>query len=351
MVSLSLLERVIFCPKIPMPTIHDVAKRAGVAPITVSRVINDSGYASPETRKRVEMAIAELGYVPNVLARSLRSKRTNTIALVITDITNPFFTSISRGVEDTASAAGYTTIYCNTDESEEKEKKYLHWFLQKRVDGILLVPAHNTPDSVEFIQEQGTAVVLLDRKIPCLEIDVVRCDSEAGAYSLIKLLIDRGHRHIAALGGPRGVSTVEDRITGYRRALAEASLTDYEHVYYGPFTQDSGYDLATQALAHTPPPTAIFGANNFISIGAMKALRDSGVRVPEEMAVVSFDDLPSTLVVDPFLTVAAQPAYQMGQKAAELLLNRLSGETPQECEEIILPIEIIVRRSSGPVRV
>jgi LacI family transcriptional regulator len=333
-----------------MPTIQDVAKRAGVAPITVSRVINDSGYASQETRKRVETAIAELGYVPNVLARSLRSKRTNTLALVITDITNPFFTSISRGVEDTASAAGYTTIYCNTDESEEKEKKYLQWFLQKQVDGILLVPAHSTPDSVEFIQEQGTSVVLLDRKVPNVEIDAVRCDSEAGAYALIKLLIDRGHRYIAALGGPREASTTEDRIAGYRRAITEAGLAENEQVYYGPFTQSSGYELTTQALAHTPSPTALFGANNFISIGAMKALRDSGIPVPEEIAVVSFDDLPPTLVVDPFLTVAAQPAYQMGQKATELLLNRLSGEAPQECQEIILPIEIIVRQSSGLVR-
>ncbi len=334
-----------------MPTINDVAKRAGVAPITVSRVINDSGYTSQETRNRVEAAIAELGYVPNVLARSLRSKRTNTLALVITDITNPFFTSISRGVEDTASAAGYTTIYCNTDESENKEKKYLQWLLQKQVDGILLVPANSTPDSVDFIQEQGALVVILDRKVPNVEIDTVRCDSEAGAYSLIKLLIERGHRNIAALGGPREASTAEDRIAGYRRAISEAGLAENELVYYGSFTQASGYELTNQALAQNPPPTALFGANNFISIGALKALRDSGKRVPEDIAVVSFDDLPSTLVVDPFLTVAAQPAYQMGQKATELLLNRLSDNAPQECQEIILPIEIIVRQSSGPVRV
>src|SRR5512143_3389514 len=161
-----------------MATIHDVAHRAGVSPITVSRVINHSGYASRETRVRVEAAVAELGYVPNRLARSLRSKRTHTLALVLTDITNPFFTTVARGVEDTASDAGFTVVFCNTDESETEEQKYLQVLLQQQVDGILLVPARSTPESVMMIQKQGTAVVVLDRKMPSdTEVDVVRCES------------------------------------------------------------------------------------------------------------------------------------------------------------------------------
>ncbi len=330
-----------------MPTIQDVAKRAGVAPITVSRVINNSGYASVATRERVEAVIAELGYVPNTLARGLRSKRTNTLALVVTDITNPFFTLIARGVEDVASEAGFTVIYCNTDESEDKEVRYANILVQKQVDGVLLVPACSNQKSVQFLQSNEIPVVLIDRTVPNIETDGVRCNSEAGAHQLINHMLGLGHTHIAAISGPENVSTSEERIAGYRRALAEAGLSSNEQVLYGAFTQASGYELTNQALEHIPNLTAIFGTNNFISIGILKALRDLGLAVPQEMAVVGFDDLPTNMIVDPILTVAAQPAYEMGQKAAELLLHRLSGTVPEHPQELILATEIIERQSSG----
>jgi len=333
-----------------MPTINDVAKKAGVAPITVSRVINNSGYASEDTRKRVEEAIAELGYVPNTLARGLRSKRTNTLALVVTDITNPFFTLIARGVEDTASLAGYSVLYSNTDESIDKEDKYTNILIQKQVDGVLLVPASSNSKSVGILQAKGIPVVLLDRTIPGVEADSIRCDSETGAYNLTKYLIKLGHENIVTITGPRGVSTSEDRVAGYQRAMNEAGLNSHKTIYYGAFTQDSGYSLTRQILNQSPRPTAIFGTNNFLSIGILKALRDVEVEVPGEISVVTFDDLPETMIVDPFLTVAAQPAYQMGQQAAELLLARLSDEPPDGCQEIILSTEIIKRTSSGPPR-
>ncbi|KAA3656328.1 MAG: LacI family transcriptional regulator [Chloroflexi bacterium] len=330
-----------------MPNIHDVAKRAGVAPITVSRVVNNSGYVGKETRKRVEAAIKELGYVPNALARGLRSNRTNTLALVISDITNPFFTMLARGVEDAASAAGYTVIFCNTDESETKEEKYTRILVEKQVDGVLLIPASSSPDSVDFFQSRQVQVVLLDRGIPNVKTDLVRCDSEGGAYRLTKRLIELGHKHISIITGPQGLSISEDRVAGYRQALSEATLANNECIYYGPLTQASGYGLATQAIAQTPAPTALFGANNFISIGILKALRDAKMRVPQDISVVGFDDLPTALVVEPFLTVVAQPAYEMGRKATELLLSRLSKKTAAAFQEIILPTEIIERQSSG----
>jgi LacI family transcriptional regulator len=331
-----------------MPTINDVAKRAGVAPITVSRVINNSGYFSEETRQRVEAAIAELGYVPNRLARGLRTKQTNTLALVMTDITNPFFTTVARGVEDTAGEADYTVTFCNTDESEAKEQKYLNLLIQQQVDGILLVPARSTPDSVNYLQKHSTPVVVLDRRMPGGETDVVRCDSEKGAYHLVRLLLDLGHRRIAILGGPEGVSTAEDRLSGYRQAMEEEGLKDYkELVQVGSFTQSSGYEMAKQAVSLTTRPTAIFAANNFIAFGALKALQESGLKVPEDLALVAFDDLPPALVIFPFLTVAAQPAYEMAQEATKLLLARLQNDTARECQEIILPTELIVRQSSG----
>jgi LacI family transcriptional regulator len=333
-----------------MATIHDVARLAGVSPITVSRVINNSGYISQKTRARVKAAIIELGYAPNIIARSLRSKRTNTLALVLTDITNPFFTHIARGVEDTASDAGFTVIYSNTDESVDEETKNLQLLLQKQVDGILLVPARSTSRSIELIKEQGTPVVILDRRVSDVETDVVRCDSVEGAYKLVKLLLDQGHRRIAVLSGPQGVSTADDRVTGYQKAMAEVGLSDDGLVFYGNYTLTSGYEMAKRTLSLSPQATALFAANNFIAIGALRALRDSGLKVPGDISLVAFDDLPQTWIVEPFLTVAAQPPYEMGCKATQLLLNRIRGEAPSECQEIILPVELIVRHSSGPVK-
>jgi LacI family transcriptional regulator len=330
-----------------MPTIHDVAKLAGVAPITVSRVINNSGYASAETRRRVEEAAAELGYVLNRMASGLRTKRSNTFALVLTDITNPFFTTVARGVEDAANEAGYTVTYCNTDEDVEKEKRYLDLLIQQQVDGILLVPANDTAEMVDYVQKRGTPVVVLDRRLAEISTDIVRCDSEGGAYQLIRLLQDLGHQRIALLGGPEVASTAVDRKEGYRRAMAEAGHDTTDLELCGSFTQESGSEMAKQAAAIRPRPTALFAANNFITIGALIGLRDSHLSVPEDMALVGFDDLPAALVTFPFLTVASQPAYEMAQKGTELLLARMAGEDPEAYREIVLPTELIVRRSSG----
>lgn len=334
------------------PTIRDVAKRARVAPITVSRVINNSGYVSEETRQRVEAAVAELQYVPNSLALSLRFKKTRTIALVLTDITNPFWTTVTRGVEDAASEQDFNVILCNTDESEAKQAKYLNVLLQKQVDGVLLVPARSTAEPVELIRKQGTAVVVLDRQVPQTQVDVVRGDSEGGAYQLVQHLIELGHRRIAILSGPAGVSTAADRVKGYRRAMAGANLDDHleQLTYYGEFVKASGYAMMQQVLATKPRPTALFAANNFIAVGIIHAARDAGLQVPDDIALVTFDDLPSALMVDPFLTAAVQPGYEMGKCATELLLTRLAGQPAQTFREIVLPVEIVIRRSSGVSR-
>jgi LacI family transcriptional regulator len=331
-----------------MSTIHDVAKRAGVAPITVSRVINNSGYCSAEIRERVEKAVAELGYVPNLLARSLRSKRTDTLALILTDITNPFFTTLARGVEDTASEAGFTVIFCNTDESESKEARYLQVLLQKQVDGFLLVPAQSKPGAINLIHQHGEPVVILDRRVPAENVDVVRCDSEGGACELINLLISLGHRQIAVLSGPRGVSTAEDRVAGYCQAMHAAAIpVDENYIFFGEFNQEGGYEMTRRALNLYPRPTALFAANNFIAIGAMKALQDVGLDVPEDIALVGFDDLPPAMVSFPFFTVVSQPAYEMGRRATLLLLERLANPESGAFQEMVLPTQIIVRHSSG----
>ena len=331
-----------------MATIRDVASRAGVAPITVSRVINDSDYVSQATRKRVEAAIAELGYVPNMLGPSLRFKQTMTLALILTDITNPFWTTVARGVEDVAQSRGYSIILCNTDESEIKQEQYLDMLLRRRIDGILLVPVRSVPEPVLTIQQQDIPVVVLDRQIPGLEVDIVRADSEDGAYQLTKHLVSLGHRKITMLAGPQTVSTAVDRVAGFRRALTEAGLPDSAGpIYWGSFTIDSGREMAKLALSDTPNPTAFFAGNNFVAIGAVQALQEEGLRVPEDMALVTVDDIPPAFTIDPFLTVAAQPALEMGHQAARLLLDRVTGSRDGECQHTVLPTQLIIRASSG----
>ena len=334
-----------------MPTVLDVAKRAGVAPITVSRVINNSGYISLATRERVEAAVKELGYVPNTIARGLRSKRTHTLALVVTDITNPYFTLMARGVEDVAGNSNYTVVYCNTDESEIKEEKYANILAQKQVDGVLLVPACGNADTVKFLRSNDIAVVVLDRSIAGVKTDSVRSDSEDGARRLVKMLIGLGHKRIAIITGPKDVSTAVDRVTGYQHALKEAGLLENESVYYGEFNQLSGYEITMQAMTQLSKPTAVFGANNFIMIGIIKALRELQLNVPGDVSVVGFDDFPESMLVKPFFTAAAQPAYEMGRLAAEILLKRISGELSEEYQEHILSTEIIERESSAAVNV
>lgn len=332
-----------------MATIRDVARKAGVAPITVSRVINNSGYVSAEKRQRVEAAVAELGYIPNRLASGLRHNQTKTLALLVSDITNPFWTTVARGVEDAARAQGFNVILCNTDESVEKQADYLDLVLQKQVDGILLVPVESECAAITRIQQQNAPVVVLDRQVPGAAVDVVRCASEEGAYQLTHLLLTLGHRHIALLNGSEAVSIAGERAQGYARALAEFDVPpENSTIFYGGFTLDGGLQTAQEALQCVPRPTAFVATNNFIAIGALRTLAQAGINVPEDIAVVGFDDLPAELVVEPFLTVVAQPAYQMGQIATELLLERIGDkQAPDQWQHIVLPTELIVRKSSG----
>jgi len=193
-------------------------------------------------------------------------------------------------------------------------------------------------------------VVVLDLRISYPYVDVVRGDSEGGAYQLVQFLLGLGHRQIAMLSGPVDMSTAVDRVAGYRRAMSEAGLESNEAlIYLGAYSIDGGYDMMQQVLQKSLSPTAVFAGNNFIAVGAFRVLREAGLRVPDDVSLVAFDDLPITFSIDPFLTVVTQPPYDMGRRAAELLLARLSDQAA-EYQDIILPTQIIVRRSSGPPR-
>jgi len=340
-----------------MSTISDVAKRAGVSAMTVSRVVNGTGHTSAQTRARVESAIDELGYVPNALARQLRSKRTKTIALLVSDISNPYFTTIARGVEDFFVAHGYSVMYCNTDEDAAEEEQYLLTLIERQVDGVLLVPARSTGDSFDMLQAHRTPFVVIDRRVTSRNVDSVRCDSEAGAHDLVAHLIGLGHRHIAVLTGAPSISTSMDRVAGARRACEEAGLAlpeasiHYGSFNYGKSNQADGHRMAMDMLeGPSPIPTAVFCANNFIAFGAIRALREAGIHVPDDMSVVAFDDLPEEWLSEPFLTVARQPAYEIGHRAAALLIDHITGAQTPSGASVILPFELVIRRSSAPPR-
>lgn len=329
-----------------MPSIRDVATKAGVAPITVSRVVNNNGYVNAETRARVEAAIVELQYIPNKLAQSLRFKKTNLLALIVSDITNPFWTTLTRGVEDAAVKFNYNVILCNTDENPQKQRNYVRLLLERQVDGLLLVPAYSNPDIVAEIRNQNVPLVMVDRRIPEVQVDVVRGNSIEGAHQLTNYLIQLGHRRIAILTGPENVSTSTERVIGYRQALGEAGIEiDPAMTIFGEFNQASGAHMTRKILAMPQPPTAIFAGNNFIAVGVLKTLQEMGLPVPEAISVVAFDDLPLTLLIDPFLTVAAVPAYEMGYQSAQLLLSQIMGELEAGNRDIVLPTELIIRRS------
>lgn len=333
-----------------MATIKDVAERAGVSVMTVSRVINNNGYVSRATKEKVEKAMEELGYVPNALAHGLITKRTHVLGLIVSDITNPFFTTIVRGVEDLAIKNGFNIILCNTDEDVEKEKKYIELLLRKRVDGIILSPADcSRRDSVDQIIRRNVPLVLIDRCIKGLDIDCVYSDSTFGAYELTKYLISLGHRRIGIIVGPKRISTAVERIEGYKRALNEANITlDNSLIKWGEkYSREDGYSHTLTLLKMDNPPTAIFGGNRLITVGILRAIRELGLRIPEDISVISFDEVEDISVTNPFLTVVSQNPYTIGMIATELLLKRIreGGRFIDPPKNIILKPEIIIRKS------
>jgi LacI family transcriptional regulator len=331
-----------------LATIGDVARHAGVSPVTVSRVINGGRNVKQATRERVFQAINDLNYVPSGVARSLRSKRTNALALLVPDITNPFWTTVSRGVEDAAQNGDYSVLLCNTDEEPEKLLRYLDVILSQRVDGAIVTPYDSNADNLSRLRERKIPTVIIDRRIDGWEVDTISGDSISGARELVRHLIHLGHHRIAVISGPMTTSSAEDRVIGYILALVEAGLpVDQRLIKRGEFRSSSGEELAYRVLDEGINPTAIFATNNTIAMGVIKAVEQRGLRIPLDIALVCFDDFPNLSRVFPFLTVAVQPAYDMGVRAAELLLNRLSNSNNLPPRHIVFPTRMVIRYSCG----
>jgi LacI family transcriptional regulator len=333
-----------------MATVHDVARRAGVSTSTVSHVVNGTRFVSDELRERVLAAMRELDYTPNAAARMLSLKRSRTIGLIVSDIRNPFFASVARGVEDVAQELGYTLVLCNSDESAEREAACLTALESKAVDGVLLASAGAADEHLSRLVRAGYPIVLVDRDLPELGAPAVVLDNEGAAYNAVRHLIAGGHRRIAMLSGRASISTTTERIAGYRRALREAGLAvDERLIVSGASTSEGGAAAATIVLDVDPPPSAIFSGNNLMSIGALQAIANRGLVVPDDIALVGFDDFPYPWsdAFRPHLTTVAQPTYELGRRAAEILVECLRGSSSNHPQRVMLEGKLVVRESSG----
>ncbi|MFI5695724.1 LacI family DNA-binding transcriptional regulator [Kribbella sp. NPDC051586] len=328
-----------------MPTISDVAARAGVSTATVSRALNGKPTVDPELAERVRTAAAELGYQPNGPARNLRRQEAAVVALIISDVENPFFTAIARGVEDVAHEVGYSVVLCNSDESAEKENRYLDIAIQERVAGVILSPSGSTT-SVAKLAGRGTAYVAVDRPLPGQDSDVVLVDTRLAAREATAHLVAQGYERIGCITGPTGVRTADDRLAGYRDAL-KAAKRRTRLVRRTEYKAAGAHRAALDLLSQPEPPDALLIANNAMAVGVLQALRERGLRAGSDVGLVAFDDAPWAELVDPPLSVVAQPAYEIGAVAARLLLARIADNT-RPATATTLGARLIERASSQP---
>jgi LacI family transcriptional regulator len=334
-----------FCIESAVANIREVAKRAGVSIATVSHVFNSTRPVSDEVRHRVQQAATELRYYPNFLARSLTTKKTGTVGMVVSHMSNPFFAELIHSVEKTLSAQQYNLMICNTEDNPYKEEEYLHLLMAKRVDGIMAAVASEKWATLQVAEDVNFPLVYVDLRVEGVRGPVVCGANEQGAYQGVAHLIADGHRSIGILAGVPGMSTMRDRHAGYRRAIAEAGLSiDDRLAKFSRLDVESATHQMTALLAEDPRPTAVFLNNNLLALGALIALQQLGLTCPEDVALVSFDDAPWMRVADPPLTVLRQPNYEMGSLAAQLLLRQLRGE-PVPRTTITLQPELIIRQS------
>lgn len=326
-----------------MVKIGDVAREAGVSVATVSRALNDHPSVNPELVERVRLAAAKLGYRPNRVARSLRRQSTDVLALIISDVSNPFFTAITRGVEDVAQRNGFSVLLCNADENPEKEATYLRVAEQEQVAGVLLSP-HSAGTDVSRLRDANIPLVVIDRPLD-EEVDSVMVHSMQGARTATEHLIDEGWQRPSCITGPENAETARLRLEGYLSAIRSAGDRD-EVFVHAPFRQHGGATAAAQLLDSDDPPDAFFVANAQMALGVLDELKRRGLRVGRDVGVITFDDAPWAPFISPPMSVIAQPAYDIGSQAAQLLAERVRGTAPTAVRRIVLSTSLIVRESS-----
>ncbi len=330
-------------------TLKDVAEMAGVDVSTASRVLNGTGFRVREdTRQRVLAAARELGYQPNALARSLRVGRSNLFALLVPDITNPFFAELSKGAEDATSSYGYSLILCNTEDRADTEEEYIRALRERQIDGFLLATGHVGDVAARRLIEDNCPVVLVNRRMRGLRACYVVADDTSGAKQAVTHLLELGHRRIAHIMGFPQADTAIRRRDAYLSTMAAHGLEEIARqlLVPGDFTLKSGLQAMERLLDLPEPPTALFASNDFMALGAMTAARERGLRIPQDIVIVGFNDIDLAKISCPTLTTVRTPIYEMGALAAQMLLKRVKGEDPSPAG-IVLKTELVVRESSG----
>jgi len=325
-----------------MTSIKDVAKAAGVSTATVSRVIANNAPIKAETRERVLEAISQLNYRPNLIARSLRVQKSAKIGLVVSDIRNPFFTAIGRAVEDAAYEQGYSVLMCNTDENPEKEELYLNLLHDENVAGVIFSPTQQFSASSKTY-EAKMPFVIIDRAVENKDTDMVLLDNVSAAYELTSHLIQNGYKKLAGLFGDAS-ATGQERSRGFHRALKDAQLTPVAAHFISPRIKQ-GFDTTIALLESNNRPDAIFTSNSLLTAGAFQALRAKKVLIPDEVAIVGFDETTWGELVDPPITVISQPTEEIGRTATELLFQRIQEPTRLP-KTVILNGNLLVKESS-----
>ncbi len=328
-----------------MVGIKDVAIAAGVSTATVSRVLSNGLHVRPEVRERVMATVERLGYRPNLVARNLRSQQSSTIGLIVSDISNPFFTAISRAVEDTAYEQGFSVLLCNTDENPEKEAIYLNLMRDTAVAGAIMSPTRQTIANFSD-SNLPFPIVVVDRSISNGDIDAVLLDNVDAAYRLITHLVEQGYKRIGALCSE--MSTGLERQVGYEKALRAHGLAPKsEYMKYDTPKAEAGYTATLKMLDLAEPPDALFTVNSLIAEGALQAIRERNLTIPDDIALVSFDETTWSSLVQPAITLIAQPTYEIGKTAAELLMQRIA-DPGRPTRQVILKGQLLVRGSSAP---
>jgi LacI family transcriptional regulator len=325
----------------------DVAARAGVSTATVSRFLRDPERVRPEARERTRRAVKALDYHPSHVARNLRVQATRSVGLIIPDIQNPFFTSIVRGIEDVLRASDYHLVLCNSDDDPEREALYLAKLRAEGAAGIAFVPTNGARGAYRKLLKAGIPLVAIDRWVAGLTVDRVVVANTEGAREAVAHLIALGHRRIGLVGGPDGVNVAQERRRGYHEALKAAGIAAVDElVRAADFREAGGQAAMAQLLDLKEPPTAVFAANNLMTLGALRAIHSRSLRIPSDIAVVSFDDMSWAASLEPALTAVAQPTYELGATAARMLLERVRApELPPR--RVVLPAKLIVRASCG----
>ena len=333
-----------------LPSIRDVAEHVGVSPATVSRVLNNYPYIRPEVRDRVLEAVIDLGYKRNRVAQRLRASRSFMIGILVSDITNPFLNTIMATVEAAFFERGYSVLMSNTDANPAKEMDYLAMMENEEVAGLAIVPTVEDVTRITELAAGGLPIVVVDRRMPHAHLDCVLSDNIGGARSAVEHLIALGHRHIGHVGGPTHLTSGRERLQGYLGAMQGAGLpVEQGWIRNCAHQFEAGYQNTLTLLDAHPELTALFCESNMLSLGALTALHDRNIEVPEEMAIVGFDDAPWAALLKPSITVVAQSTAQMGQRAAALLLERMEQPMLDSRTEI-LPTTLIVRESGGALR-